>query len=96
MQREQKKEQENFDSLKGELDSLSKSSSQYKQIQKEMKVSQTRMTALMNRSMKCFQQVSRVHSIVVTKVSSIRGTLSSLDSSYKSKLNKGYDVFTQR
>ena len=51
------KEQENFNSMSAELSSLNKNSRQYKQISKERSSSQTRLTALMDRSMKCFQQV---------------------------------------
>ncbi|VDH95794.1 Hypothetical predicted protein [Mytilus galloprovincialis] len=56
LQKEMSKEQENFNSLSAELPSLNKKSQQYKQISKEMTESQTRLTALMDRSMKCFQQ----------------------------------------
>lgn len=58
LQKEMSKEQENFNSLRVELSSLNKNSRQYKQISKEMTESQTRLTSLMDRSMKCFQQVS--------------------------------------
>ncbi|XP_063440427.1 uncharacterized protein PF3D7_1120000-like [Mytilus trossulus] len=56
LQKEMSKEQENFNSLSAELSSLNKKSQQYKQISKEMTESQARLTALMDRSMKCFQQ----------------------------------------
>lgn len=56
LQREMTKEQENFNSMSAELSSLNKNSRQYKQISKEISSSQTRLTALMDRSMKCFQQ----------------------------------------
>ncbi|CAG2213614.1 unnamed protein product [Mytilus edulis] len=58
LQKEMSKEQENFNSLSAELSSLNKKSQQYKQISKEMTESQARLTALMDRSMKCFQQVN--------------------------------------
>ena len=58
-QKEMALEQENFNSLTGELQGIrDRNSRQYKQISKEMMKSQTRLTLLMNRSMKCFAQVS--------------------------------------
>ncbi|KAJ8301655.1 hypothetical protein KUTeg_020642 [Tegillarca granosa] len=56
LQKEMTKEQENFNSLGTELGALNKNSQQYKQISKEMTQSQSKLTVLMNRSMKCFQQ----------------------------------------
>ncbi|XP_052062428.1 uncharacterized protein LOC127702321 [Mytilus californianus] len=56
LQKEMSKEQENFNSLSAEMSSLNKKSQQYKQISKEVTESQARLTALMDRSMKCFQQ----------------------------------------
>ncbi|XP_071081658.1 uncharacterized protein [Haliotis cracherodii] len=57
LQKEMAREQENFNSLNAELQSMkSRNSSQYKSISREMVTSQTRLTLLMNRSMKCFAQ----------------------------------------
>ncbi|XP_041348280.1 uncharacterized protein LOC121367897 isoform X2 [Gigantopelta aegis] len=56
-QKEMAAEQENFNSLCGELQGIrDRNSRQYKQISKEMMKSQNRLTLLMNRSMKCFAQ----------------------------------------
>ena len=58
LQREMTREQENFNSLSVDLASVKKNSGQYKSVSKDMSASQTRLTLLMNRSMKCFSQVS--------------------------------------
>ncbi|KAK6175237.1 hypothetical protein SNE40_013743 [Patella caerulea] len=57
LQKEMAKEQENFNSMSEELKGFKdKNSRQYKQISKDLMSSQTRLTSLMNRSMKCFAQ----------------------------------------
>ncbi|XP_060062979.1 uncharacterized protein LOC132543488 [Ylistrum balloti] len=61
LQKEMGREQATFNSLSAQLASLNKNSRQYKQISKEMNTSQTRLTMLMNRSMKCFQQQGNQH-----------------------------------
>ncbi|KAK3103533.1 hypothetical protein FSP39_019920 [Pinctada imbricata] len=61
LQKEMSREQENFNSLSSELSSLKRNSQQYKQIQREMTASQSKLTSLMNRSMKCFQQQGNQH-----------------------------------
>ncbi|XP_055958179.1 uncharacterized protein LOC126827515 [Patella vulgata] len=63
LQKEMAKEQENFNSMSEELKGFKdKNSRQYKQISKDLMSSQTRLTSLMNRSMKCFAQVNGVQS----------------------------------
>lgn len=58
LQREMAKEQENFNGLTSSLQGIrDRSSRQYKTINRDMMASQTRLTTLMNRSMKCFSQV---------------------------------------
>lgn len=61
LQKEMSKEQGHFDSLNAERSSLKKNSGQYKSVSKDMSTSQTRLTLLMNRSMKCF---SLVHIVI--------------------------------
>ncbi|XP_069101485.1 uncharacterized protein [Argopecten irradians] len=61
LQKEMAREQSSFNSLSSQLASLNKNSRQYKQISKEMNASQTKLTMLMNRSMKCFQQQGNKH-----------------------------------
>ncbi|XP_060557148.1 uncharacterized protein LOC132717647 [Ruditapes philippinarum] len=56
LQKEMSREQENFNALSAEQGSLKKNSGQYKSITKDMTASQTRLTLLMDRSMKCFSQ----------------------------------------
>ncbi|KAI8771623.1 mucin-19 [Biomphalaria glabrata] len=57
LQKEMVKEQENFNSLSGELQNIKeRNSRQYKQISKDMVTSQQRLSHLMNWSMKCFAQ----------------------------------------
>lgn len=57
LQKEMAKEQENFNSLSSSLQGLrDRNSRQYKTINRDMMASQTRLTTLMNRSMKCFSQ----------------------------------------
>ena len=57
LQREMSREQDNFNSLTADLATLKRNSGQYRSVSKEMNASQTRLTLLMNRSMKCFNQV---------------------------------------
>ena len=57
LQKEMSREQENFNSLSTDLGGLKRNSGQYKSVSKDMNASQTRLTMLMNRSMKCFSQV---------------------------------------
>ncbi|XP_052283896.1 uncharacterized protein LOC127880612 isoform X2 [Dreissena polymorpha] len=59
IQKEMTREQENFTALGSELSGLKKTSGQYKSISKEMTASQARLTLLMDRSMKCFNQKMR-------------------------------------
>ena len=59
LQKEMAKEQETFNSLSADLGTLKRNSGQYKTVSKDMNASQARLTMLMNRSMKCFSQVSR-------------------------------------
>ncbi|XP_033746784.1 uncharacterized protein LOC117331917 isoform X2 [Pecten maximus] len=61
LQKEMAREQASFNLLSSQLATLNKNSRQYKQISKEMNTSQTRLTMLMNRSMKCFQQQGNQH-----------------------------------
>ncbi|XP_021342763.1 uncharacterized protein LOC110443095 isoform X2 [Mizuhopecten yessoensis] len=61
LQKEMSREQASFNSQSAQLATLNKNSRQYKQISKEMNTSQTRLTMLMNRSMKCFQQQGNQH-----------------------------------
>ncbi|KAK7493895.1 hypothetical protein BaRGS_00014777, partial [Batillaria attramentaria] len=59
LQKEMAREQENFNGLTSSLHGLKdRNSRQYKTINRDMMASQTRLTTLMNRSMKCFSQQS--------------------------------------
>ncbi|XP_053378096.1 uncharacterized protein LOC123530617 isoform X2 [Mercenaria mercenaria] len=77
LQKEMSKEQENFNALSGELGTLKRNSGQYKSISKDMTASQTRLTLLMNRSMKCFsQQGNQQSKTAVERRNSFQGTQS--------------------
>nr|KAG5704609.1 hypothetical protein BaRGS_031873 [Batillaria attramentaria] len=61
LQKEMAREQENFNGLTSSLHGLKdRNSRQYKTINRDMMASQTRLTTLMNRSMKCFSQVNGI------------------------------------
>ncbi|ESO89891.1 hypothetical protein LOTGIDRAFT_164585 [Lottia gigantea] len=78
LQKEMAKEQENFNSMSEELKGFrDRNSRQYKQISKDLMASQTRLTSLMNKSMKCFAQQNLQQGkdgITVKRRNSAKGT----------------------